>query len=342
MITQKQLSAVLHHSVYDSGGQKIGEARDVFYDDVTGQPDWVAIKTGMLGGSASFVPIQDAVVAQGRLKVPYSKNKIKAAPHVEVDAKGHLSAQEEHRLYDFYGIDWQGAMRRSGGQQPTREQATARQTAAGGTAAAAAGTAAAGTAAADQRSASRPATAGQQASARPVATGQRVGQPQAGMAAGTAAGTAAGKADAATERTMTRSEESMHVGVERHESGRARLHKYVVTEEQEQTVPLRHEEVRLVREPLTDANLGEGASRPEIAEAEQSVTLHEDKPVVETTVEAKERVRLVVDERTEQATVRGRVRKEQIRLEGSEGMEGMEGTKGDAGAGGGGRDRRSP
>lgn len=53
---------------------------------------------------------------------------------------------------------------------------------------------------------------------------------------------------------MTRSEERMHVGVERRETGRARLRKYVVTEDVEQTVPLRHEEVRIEREPITDAN----------------------------------------------------------------------------------------
>ncbi|MEV6211483.1 DUF2382 domain-containing protein [Kitasatospora sp. NPDC051914] len=39
---------------------------------------------------------------------------------------------------------------------------------------------------------------------------------------------------------MTRSEEEMHVGTERVESGRVRLRKYVVTENVQKTVPLRH------------------------------------------------------------------------------------------------------
>lgn len=114
---------------------------------------------------------------------------------------------------------------------------------------------------------------------------------------------------------MTRSEEQMHVGVERHETGRARLRKHVVTEEQEQTVPVRHEEARLVREPITEANRGDAMSGPEISEAEHEVILPEEQPVVETKAEPKERVRLDVDEHTEQATVRGTVRKERIELE---------------------------
>lgn len=49
MITQKQLSTVLDHSVYGNGGQKIGEARHVFYDEATGRPEWVTVKTGRWG-----------------------------------------------------------------------------------------------------------------------------------------------------------------------------------------------------------------------------------------------------------------------------------------------------
>lgn len=277
MITQQQLSAVLHHQVYGSGGQKIGEARHVFYDDATGQPEWVTVKTGLFGGSESFVPIHDAVLTEGHLEVPYTKDKIKSAPNVDVDAGGHLSAQEEHRLYDFYGIDWDAALKHFAGQQAAGDLRTQPQ-----------------------------ATGGQAATGRQVADEQRAGQQQAGAGAG------------AADEAMTRSEESMHVGVERHETGRARLRKYVVTEEQEHTVPLRHEEVRLEREPITEANSGEAMSGPEISEAEHEVTLHEERPVVQTTVEPKERVRLAVDERTEEATVRGQVRKEEIRLEGSE------------------------
>jgi uncharacterized protein (TIGR02271 family) len=111
---------------------------------------------------------------------------------------------------------------------------------------------------------------------------------------------------------MTRSEERMHVGVERRETGRARLRKYVVTEDVEQTVPLRHEEVRIEREPITDANRGDALKGMEIGEAEHEVILHEERPVVDTEAVPVERVRLTTEEHTEQEVVHGRVRKERI------------------------------
>jgi hypothetical protein len=63
---------------------------------------------------------------------------------------------------------------------------------------------------------------------------------------------------------MTRSEEEMHVGTERREAGRARLRKYVVTKEQQQTIPVRHEEVRVERQPITEENRGDALAGPEI------------------------------------------------------------------------------
>ncbi|PAK21921.1 photosystem reaction center subunit H, partial [Streptomyces sp. alain-838] len=138
--------------------------------------------------------------------------------------------------------------------------------------------------------------------------------------AGTAGGTA-GRREGADrtgmrgDEAMTRSEEQMHVGVERRESGRARLRKYVVTEEVQQTVPVSHEEVRVEREPITDANRGDALAGPEISEAEHEVTLHEERPVVETETVPVERVRMTTEEHTEDEVVRGQVRKERIEAE---------------------------
>ncbi|MEV0602284.1 PRC and DUF2382 domain-containing protein [Streptomyces sp. NPDC050315] len=239
MITREQIPTVLDHPVYDSAGKKIGDARHVFFDEVSGQPEWVSVKTGLFGTSESFVPIHDATVVEDHLEVPYLKNKVKEAPNVDVDAGGHLSEQEERRLYEFYGVDWEAAWRQT--------------------------------------------------------------QPDAKKAAGRP-----------TDEAMTRSEEQMRVGTERRETGRARLRKYVVTEEQQRTVPVRHEEVRVEREPVTEANREEAMSGPEISEAEHEVTLHAERPVVETKAEPVERVRLTTDERVEEETVKGKVRKERI------------------------------
>jgi uncharacterized protein (TIGR02271 family) len=118
-----------------------------------------------------------------------------------------------------------------------------------------------------------------------------------------------------TDNAMTRSEEQLRVGTEARVAGQARLRKYVVTEHQQVTVPVSHEEVTLEREPITDANRGAAYDGPAISEEEHEVTLHAERPVVDTEAVAVERVRLGKQTVTEQETVAGQVRKEQIELD---------------------------
>jgi uncharacterized protein (TIGR02271 family) len=121
-----------------------------------------------------------------------------------------------------------------------------------------------------------------------------------------------------TDDAMTRSEEELQVGTETRERGRARLRKYVTTEAQQVTVPVRREEVRVEREPITDANLDAATSGPAISEEEHEVTLREEEAVVEKRVVPRERVRLDKDTVTDQRQVAEEVRKEQIEVEGDQ------------------------
>jgi uncharacterized protein (TIGR02271 family) len=115
---------------------------------------------------------------------------------------------------------------------------------------------------------------------------------------------------------MTRSEERLRVGTEREATSRARLRKYVTTENVTKTVPVQREEVRLEREPITDANRGAAMSGPDISEEEHEVTLHEERPVVQKETVPVERVRLDKDVVQEDVTVSEEVRKEQIDADG--------------------------
>ena len=119
-----------------------------------------------------------------------------------------------------------------------------------------------------------------------------------------------------TDDAMTRSEEELRVGIAQRERGRARLRKYVVTEQVEQTVPVQREEVRIEREPITDANVDKAVSGPEISDEEHEVVLHEEEVVTEKRAVPKERVRMTKDTVTEEETVSEDVRKEQIEAEG--------------------------
>ena len=119
-----------------------------------------------------------------------------------------------------------------------------------------------------------------------------------------------------TDNAMTLSEERLSVGTRQTEAGRARLRKYVVTENVTETVPVSREEVRLEREPITDANIGNAMDGPAISEEEHEVVLHAEQPVVAKEAVPVERVRLDKETVTDQETVTDEVRKEQIEMEG--------------------------
>ena len=119
-----------------------------------------------------------------------------------------------------------------------------------------------------------------------------------------------------TDDAMTRSEEELALGTRTQERGRARLRKYVVTEQVETTVPVQREEVRIEREPITDANVDDATAGPAISEEEHEVVLNEEQVVVEKRVVPKERVRMSKDTVTEDRQVSEEVRKEQIEAEG--------------------------
>jgi uncharacterized protein (TIGR02271 family) len=116
-----------------------------------------------------------------------------------------------------------------------------------------------------------------------------------------------GRRDEGAEVTL--SEEKMDVGTRNVEAGRVRLVKHTVTEQRNITVPVTHEEVRVVREPAT------GQPGRAFAEEQAEVTLHREEPVVQKRTEATERVRLEKNAVTEQRDVKGEVRKERVEVE---------------------------
>ena len=75
---------------------------------------------------------------------------------------------------------------------------------------------------------------------------------------------------------------------------------------------VRREEVRLEREPITDANIDRATDGPAISEAEHEEVLHEEEVVTEKRTVPKERIRLDKDVVTEEQQVSDEVRKERI------------------------------
>jgi len=240
-----------------SDGSKIGSITDIYLDEDSGQPEWLAVKTGMFGGRVSFVPLAGATAEGDDLGCRWTKDQVKDAPNAEAD--GRLSQDEEASLYRHYGMGYS-----------------------------------------ESRSDSGLATGGQ-AGGRPTTTD--TGRDRSGPS---------------RDSAMTRSEEQLRVGKTSEEAGRVRLRKWVETERVSQTVPVQREEVRVEREPITEANRDAALSGQEISESEHEVVLHEERVVAEKEVVPKERVRLDKDVVTDEQEVGGEVRKERVEVEGDQ------------------------
>jgi uncharacterized protein (TIGR02271 family) len=245
MTTPAQWGDLIGSTAVGADGGKIGKVGQVYLNDATGQPEWVAVRTGLFGTRESFAPLYNAQPGDGEIRLIVTKQMVKDAP--SVDADEHFAESETDALYEHYADCLESA-------------------------------------------------------ASQAAEGADPG------VSGTRSDDASGPADHA----MTRSEERLHVGTETVPAERVRLRKYVVTELVTQTVPVSHEEVRLEREPVTEANRVVATAGPDIAEEEHEVTLRAERPVVEKEAVPVERIRLGTETVTEERQVNEQVRKEQI------------------------------
>lgn len=88
--------------VRTEGGERIGAIRQVYADDVTGQPSWVSVRAGMMGLFDAFVPLRGGRIEGVDIVVPYAKELVESAPTIEVE--GTLSAAQEAELAGHYDL----------------------------------------------------------------------------------------------------------------------------------------------------------------------------------------------------------------------------------------------
>jgi hypothetical protein len=110
--TTQSYDGWIGRNAYDSAGEKIGEITDVFYDDRTGRPEWVTVKTGLFKGD-TFVPIHGSQVhhdteggGDDNLRLAFTKDVVKDAPRID-SGNDHLTPMEEQELWQYYGYDYQ-------------------------------------------------------------------------------------------------------------------------------------------------------------------------------------------------------------------------------------------
>jgi stress response protein YsnF len=283
MLDEREVSAAIGSTAYDANGAKIGTVEHFYIDDRTGAPSWVAVTTGLFGTRQSVVPAMDATFADGGLRLPVAVDAVKSAPHLAGD---HLSPDDEAELRRHYGTG-------VASEAPVAPPA--------------------GSAAPPAASAAPPA-----ASAAPPAASAA---PPVDAAPTVQIPVEPPRPPAVDDRGgMVRSEEQLVVGTERVATTRARLVKYVVTEEVQITVPIRREEIRVEEVPIDAPDDGPGESL--ITDESPSTTgtsglpgeiiLHTERPVVTVEVVPTERVRLRTELVQGQETVTEQVQREQI------------------------------
>ena len=102
-MTMDRLQAVQGLPVLAQDGDKIGTVEEMFYDQETGQPEWVGIGTGFFGTKRVLVPVERAEVRDDAFYVPYAKEHVKGSPDIDSD---EISQETERELYAYYGLDY--------------------------------------------------------------------------------------------------------------------------------------------------------------------------------------------------------------------------------------------
>ena len=324
MLSEREVSAAVGGTAYGANGDKLGTVEHFFVDDRTGVPTWLSVTTGLFGTRHSIVPAVGAAYDEddGSLRVPVTAEAVKSAPHL---AGEHLDPAEEAELRRHYGIEGQGvasepAAGEAGWLPPVPPPAVGRHESADLRDGRLHDDRPHDEPSDDGRSHDRPADdlANTAVMAAPTQEIPAVPPPPAPDAE---------HGRAHTDGGMTRSEERLRVGTERVATTRARLVKYVVTEEVQITVPIRREEIRVEEVPLDAPDPGpgesllddrEGAGTPVAAGSEtagglpEEIVLHTERPVVSVEVVPVERVRLRTETVEGQERVTEQVQRERI------------------------------
>jgi hypothetical protein len=94
------------HDVVDTRGHKIGELEAIYVDTGTDLPSFGTVKVGLpTRHRLVFVPLNQATVGPGYVKVSYGKKQVQNAPSIGTD--GELPVGDEEAIFKHYGFTYQ-------------------------------------------------------------------------------------------------------------------------------------------------------------------------------------------------------------------------------------------
>ncbi|MFJ8660890.1 PRC-barrel domain-containing protein [Streptomyces sp. NPDC093795] len=96
MIQSADIREWRSHDVVDAGDHKIGTLEAVYVDTTTDEPAMATVQVGLPARrQLVFVPLADAIVGPGYVKVDYDKSHVKKCPAIGTDDV--LPAEDEAR-----------------------------------------------------------------------------------------------------------------------------------------------------------------------------------------------------------------------------------------------------
>ena len=94
------------HDVVDPDGHKIGELEAVYVDTRTDLPAFGTVTVGLpTRHRLVFVPLDQATVGPGYLKVAHDRKLVRDSPSISTD--GELPAADEEAIFKHYGMTYQ-------------------------------------------------------------------------------------------------------------------------------------------------------------------------------------------------------------------------------------------
>ena len=101
-LTVEELAAARGRPVLSAAGERVGDLEEIYYDNNTGEPEWLGIGTGFIVTKRVVVPTSGAHLSDDAFRLPYTRAQIESSPEVTGD---QIDEETALALFDHYGIE---------------------------------------------------------------------------------------------------------------------------------------------------------------------------------------------------------------------------------------------
>ncbi|MGI8626741.1 MAG: hypothetical protein ACR2J5_09270 [Geodermatophilaceae bacterium] len=101
-IDRGNMRGLVRAIAYDCRGSRLGRVAQVFIDDRTDEPAWVAVDVTRTRGMR-LLPLAGAGLKGRHLVIRAVRSTVRSAPRIDL-SDGQLSSQDEFRLLEHYGL----------------------------------------------------------------------------------------------------------------------------------------------------------------------------------------------------------------------------------------------